>query len=309
MNPTVTIGLPFFNPGKYFREALQSVFAQSLRNWELGLGYRGPLRQALRAFEALNIRLATNVLLVSHSNLNAARLDGLLAAGEGTVLANGSAAGIDLDAFPPERFGPQARAAARAGLGLADGVFALGYVGRPFKRKGLHRLLEAWERSWLMQERGVLLVAGCVQGECDGALGRHIPGVRGLGYLQDLRDFYAACDAVVLSSDHEGFGYSLLEGAAAGRALLGTDIPGIQCAIHHNQTGLLVPQGDVQALQRAIERLASDPNLREWLGRNARSRVEKEFPRQLLLDSLVEFYKQILGVNPAPLRVAGNRPP
>ena len=37
------------------------------------LGYRGPLRQALRALERTNLRLATHALLVSHSNLNAAR--------------------------------------------------------------------------------------------------------------------------------------------------------------------------------------------------------------------------------------------
>ncbi len=35
MNPQLTIGISFKNPGKYFKLALQSVFAQTFTNWEL----------------------------------------------------------------------------------------------------------------------------------------------------------------------------------------------------------------------------------------------------------------------------------
>ncbi|MGO9201962.1 MAG: glycosyltransferase [Limisphaerales bacterium] len=264
------------------------------------LGYRGPLRQALRALERTNLRLATHALLVSHSNLNAARADGLLAEGKGIVLANGSAAGIDLNAFAPERFDRQAAAASRARIGAAEGAFVLGFVGRPLRRKGFHRLLEAWEQSASGRANGLLLAAGCSQAECDEALGRPIPGVRGLGYLPDLTGLYAAVDAVVLPSDHEGFPYSLLEGGAAGRALLGTDIPGIRCAIRHEQTGLLVAPDSVGALRGGIERLAANPGLRGQLGRNARARVEKEFARPVVLEALLEFYRNALGLKPAP---------
>lgn len=262
------------------------------------LGYRGPLRLALRTLERINLRLATHAIFVSHSNLQAARLDGLVAKGAGTVLANGSAVGIDLEEFPMEKFGPGAKAAARLMLGLGEGAFVLGFVARPFKRKGFHRLLAAWEASELSRQNGFLLTAGCTQDECDKALGHPVAAVRGLGYLLELFGFYAASDVVALPSDHEGFPYSLLEGGAAGRALLGTDIPGIRCAIRNNETGLLVPTGDAAALQRGIERLAADQELRERLGRNARARVEKEFARPMVLESLVQFYEKTLGIRP-----------
>ncbi|NJK52301.1 MAG: glycosyltransferase family 4 protein [Leptolyngbyaceae cyanobacterium SU_3_3] len=61
------------------------------------LGYQGILRYALRLLDMINIRLATHVLLVSHSNLKEARMDGLLADDRGAVLAGGSIAGIDLN--------------------------------------------------------------------------------------------------------------------------------------------------------------------------------------------------------------------
>ena len=270
---------------------LEKVPARIYHNHGLAyLGYRGLMRRLLRALEQVNISLATHVLLVSHSNLAAARSDGLLRVGKGTVLANGSAVGIDLQEFARERFNATAQTAVRKTFGLPADRFVLAYVGRPVKRKGFHFLLKAWKRTGLGLKGNVLLVAGCTQEECAGVLDRAVEGVKGLGYLTDLKDFYAASDAVVLPSDHEGFGYSLLEGAAAGRPLIGTDIPGIRCAIQHNQTGLLVPVGDELALSKAIQLLVSDAALRERLGRNARARAEREFDREIVLRGLLDFY-------------------
>jgi glycosyltransferase involved in cell wall biosynthesis len=246
------------------------------------LGHRGLVRWLLRTLERINFRLATHVLLVSRSNLDAARADGLLPRDKGTVPASGSAAGIDLAEFVPERFDAKAKKVARATFGIGDAAFVLAYVGRPVKRKGFRVLLSAWEKSGLGGSGNVLLMAGCTAEECARATGGVNAGVKGLGYLADLREFYAASDTVVLPSDHEGFPYSLLEGAAAGRALIGTDIPGIRCAIRHDETG---------ALGNAIGRLASDAALRERLGRNARARVEREFSREMVLRSLLDFYR------------------
>jgi N,N'-diacetylbacillosaminyl-diphospho-undecaprenol alpha-1,3-N-acetylgalactosaminyltransferase len=271
---------------------LENVPARVYHNHGLAyLGYRGLMRSLLRTLEQINIRLATHVLLVSHSNLAVARSDGLLRAGKGTVLANGSAVGIDLQEFSEERFNKAAQKAARQKFDLPADRFVLAYVGRPVKRKGFHVLLKAWKSTGLGLKGNVLLVAGCTQEECAGALDHAIEGVKGLGYLTDLKDFYAASDAVVLPSEHEGFPYSLLEGAAAGRPLIGTDIPGIRCAIQHKQTGLLVPVGDELALSKAIQLLVSDAVLRERLGRNVRARAEREFDRKIVLRSLLDFYQ------------------
>ena len=254
------------------------------------LGYQGVLRYALRLLEVINIRLATHILLVSHSNLKETRIDGLLAEDCGAVLAAGSIAGIDLTQFDANSPDP---IQAKQHLGVADAPFVLAYVGRPVKRKGFHLLLQAWERSGLGEQNNVLLIAGCTATECEGALGHAIAGVRGLGYLTDLHEFYAACDAVILPSEHEGFPYSLLEGAAAAKPLIGTDIPGIRCAIQPGQTGLLVPAKDEGALTEAIQTLAADLELRSRLGQNARKRVELEFSREKVLKSLLEFYQQL----------------
>jgi len=259
------------------------------------LGYRGVLRWLLRSLEVINIRLATHILLVSQSNLSAARADGLLSENQGIVLAHGSAVGIDLVDFELTHFTGESIKQARDKFGISQTAFVLAYVGRPVKRKGFHILLRAWEKSGLGKQNNILLIAGCTAAECDVPLGYAVAGVKGLGYLTNLSEFYAACDVVTLPSEHEGFPYSMLEGAAAGKPLIGTDIPGIRCAIKHDQTGLLVPVNDEVSLAEAIKKLASDPQLRLSLGFNARNRVEQEFTRKAILTSLLNFYQGQLG--------------
>ncbi len=257
------------------------------------LGYQGILRWLLQSLEKLNIELATHVLLVSNSNLEAAQTDGLLPKGKGSVIAHGSAVGININDF---KFSENFIQKAKEKFDVTEANFVLAYVGRPVKRKGFHLLLKAWEKSGLGLKNNYLLIAGCTATECDNALKHSVPGVKGLGYLADLREFYAACDVLTLPSKHEGFPYSLLEAAAAGKALIGTDIPGIRCIIKHNQTGLLVPFNNEEALAETIIQLASDPALRLRLGENARKRAEDEFSRDIVLTGLLDFYQKDLGI-------------
>jgi len=260
------------------------------------LGYNGILRWFLRNLELINIRLATHVLLVSHSNLAEAYADNLLPKNKGKVLANGSAVGINLVDFNLSDVTENTVRQAKQKFGVINAPFVLAYVGRPVKRKGFHFLLEAWKQSGLGLRGNVLLIAGCTDVECTTALGYSVAGVHGLGYQTDLSEFYIACDAVALPSKHEGFPYSLLEGAAYAKPLIGTDIPGIRCAIKHNETGLLVPFEDKLALTNAMSQLASNPFLRFQLGQNARKRIEQDFPRELILTDLLNFYETELAI-------------
>jgi N,N'-diacetylbacillosaminyl-diphospho-undecaprenol alpha-1,3-N-acetylgalactosaminyltransferase len=256
------------------------------------LGYSGGMRLFLWLLEWINMRLATHILFVSQSNLEAAVADRLLPRAKAHILGAGTAVGIDLNEYAFGDFSKHARLSARHCLGISPDSFVLAYVGRPVKRKGLHFLLKSWQRTELSKHGGILLIAGCTAAECRQALGSPIHGVRALGYVTDLKPFYAASDVLTLPSRHEGFPYSLLEAAAAGLPLIGTDIPGIRCAIKSNETGLLVPFNDQVELSKAILKLASDASLREYFGRNARSRVEEEFARPITLNALVKFYHQ-----------------
>lgn len=265
------------------------------------LGYRGPLRWLMALIERVNIDLATHVVMVSTSNRDAAIASGLLRKGSGTVLADGSAIGIDLTVYNDELSSESRQIQARQRLGIPYKVFVLGFIGRPVARKGFHMLLNAWRQSGLASTGAVLVIAGSTQAEVEVLSGGPTPGVRCLGFIDAMPDFHAAVDAVALPSWHEGFGYALLEAAATGRPSIGTDIPGIRCAVVNGSTGLLVQLHDDEGLSNAIRLLASDPELRQRLGRAGRERVVKNFRREQVLDALVDFYHQ-LGINAARTR-------
>lgn len=259
-----------------------------------GLSYpafAGPKRWLIRLYQRLLIGLSTHVVFVSHSNMQRGEADGLLGRKRGQVLGEGSIAGIDLEEYPPDRFAGEASFLARQKWGIRPDAFVIGYVGRPTQSKGFPQMLRAWQVSKVQTQGGKLLIAGCSSDEIQALGYRHGPDVICLGYIEDMKSYYAACDAVALPSRSEGFPYSLLEAAAAARPALGTRVPGVVDAIEDGITGFLVPLDDATALATAIDRLASDSALCQTLGANARKRVESKFSRKEVLACLLNFYR------------------
>lgn len=78
-----------------------------------------------------------------------------------------------------------------------------------------------------------------------------------LGNRLDIPNLLKACDAVVLSSNYEGFGLVAVEGMASGKPFLASDVPGLREVVA--QAGLLFPKGDHKKLAEQIEQLRIDP--------------------------------------------------
>lgn len=75
-----------------------------------------------------------------------------------------------------------------------------------------------------------------------------------------LRDLFRQADILVLPSLREGMPLVLLEAMAMGLPIVATDIPGTRDVVVHEGTGLLVPTNDRMAMQKALLRLAGDPD-------------------------------------------------
>ena len=84
-----------------------------------------------------------------------------------------------------------------------------------------------------------------------------------------LGEAYAAADAVVLPSFHEGYGMALAEALAHGVPVLSTTAGAIPDTVPPD-AGLLVPPGDVAALAEALWRFLDEPPLRARLAAGAR---------------------------------------
>jgi len=82
---------------------------------------------------------------------------------------------------------------------------------------------------------------------------------------------------VAKDGDRDGMPTVLLEAMARGLPVIATSVAGIPELVRHQDTGLLVPPDDPQGLAEAIDRLWSQPELADRLGRNARRAVGEEF--------------------------------
>jgi glycosyltransferase involved in cell wall biosynthesis len=81
------------------------------------------------------------------------------------------------------------------------------------------------------------------------------------------------CWGIVYASEREGFGLGVLEAAVAGAPALVPDIPGLRDTVANEETGLIYPPQQSNALAESMLRLGRDPKLRALLGRNAQTRA------------------------------------
>lgn len=102
---------------------------------------------------------------------------------------------------------------------------------------------------------------------------------------------YFVLTPVTIGSDREGFGIVYLEAAAAGKCAIGSQSGGVPEAVLDQETGLLVPEGESDALARRMLELLMNQDLRDRLASAARARAEREFRwsrRALLFQAMME---------------------
>ena len=118
-----------------------------------------------------------------------------------------------------------------------------------------------------------------------------------LGAADDVRPHIAAADCLVLPSYREGLPRALLEGAAMGKPLIATDVPGCRQAVEHEINGLLCAARDPAALADAMLAMIRLPAARRAaMGAAGRARIEREFCEgnavQPYLDALKEISRR-----------------
>jgi glycosyltransferase involved in cell wall biosynthesis len=102
----------------------------------------------------------------------------------------------------------------------------------------------------------------------------------------------AAADVVVQPNlGPETFGMTVAEASALGRAVLASDVPGLNEVLSRRETALLVPPGDVAALTAALDELLSKPELRERLGRAGRERMAARYSPKTHLEAQLAAYR------------------
>jgi UDP-glucose:(heptosyl)LPS alpha-1,3-glucosyltransferase len=173
-----------------------------------------------------------------------------------TVLYNG----VDTELFNPARR-VEGGAKIRKAFNIPSAAPVVLFVGSGFQRKGLDRLLRAWNASKLSD--AYLLVVGD-----DARLARYRTWAEQIsrgkilfaGSRDDVEDFYAAADLVALPSLQEAFGNVVLEALASGVPVLVSAAAGaaevlrgpfIQGIVQHSEDKLALTQKLEQLLERS----------------------------------------------------------
>jgi glycosyltransferase involved in cell wall biosynthesis len=149
------------------------------------------------------------------------------------------------------------------------------YLGRLKRYKGVDIIVRALAKLAGDGEQMRLLIGG--RGEWEPNLRRLVDElglgdrVEFMGFVSEerKRELFRTSWANVYPSPKEGWGITNLEAAACGTPAIASDSPGLRESVLHEQTGLLVPHGDVNAMAGAMRRLASDPAEVERLGAGA----------------------------------------
>jgi glycosyltransferase involved in cell wall biosynthesis len=115
------------------------------------------------------------------------------------------------------------------------------------------------------------------------------------GFVVDMPRLLSRSHVVCLPSYREGLPKSLIEAAAAGRAIVTTDVPGCREAVRDGYNGLLVPPRSPDELAAALERLIVDPVLREQMGRHGRVLAERRFGQDAIIRQTLAVYDELTG--------------
>lgn len=130
----------------------------------------------------------------------------------------------------------------------------------------------------------------------------HRGRVHFLGWREraDLVAVYADLDILALTSDNEGLPTVLIEGMAAGCAVVATDVGGVRSLVTGGNTGRLVPPRAPGALADACLHLLRHGAQRRALGSAARRAVYPRYDVATLLQTMTSFYLSLSPHPPAP---------
>jgi glycosyltransferase involved in cell wall biosynthesis len=130
--------------------------------------------------------------------------------------------------------------------------------------------------------------------------------VRFLGERPNVTEILATAQIFVLTSGWESFPLTILEAMRGGLPVIASNVGGVEEAVAHRVTGLVVPAGDAAALRDGLQRVLANPGLRAAMGAAGRERYEKEFTSSTMLERTLSVYKDALEASGGPRSPKGN---
>ena len=202
--------------------------------------------------------------------------------------------GVDTEKFDI----PLGREEAGRKLGLPEGRFIVGTVGRLEEQKAQIDLVEAVGMLRRQGEQVTLLLVG--SGREEERLRDKVrreglsDNVIFLGTRRDLPELFRAMDVFALPSLWEGLPLALLSAMASGLPVVVTPVGGIPEVVRDGVNGFFVPPGDPLALAATLRRVREDPGAALACGEAAAETVRVEYSTRRNAERIMEVYEEVL---------------
>ncbi len=118
-----------------------------------------------------------------------------------------------------------------------------------------------------------------------------------VGYVDDVSDYYAASDILLLSSRREGFGSVVIEAAKYGVPTVAYDIYGLRGTIIDMETGFLAPSFDREAYYSIVHKLTINRDEIERIGQQAFAYTKRNFSQDIVTSNLKSFIASKIACN------------
>lgn len=102
------------------------------------------------------------------------------------------------------------------------------------------------------------------------------------------------CEVFAFPSTLETFGLVVAEAMLCGKAVVTSNVAPFTEFVTNDQTGLLVPPSDSDAIAAAIDRLSSDGELRRRLGLSGQAFIRENYSVEQAVAGTLAFYRQVL---------------
>ncbi len=259
----------------------------------------GAKRKVFEQIERMVCGLSTHVQPDSKGNLDFCREQRFYDAQKSCVIWNGSAKGLNIEAFDIRRKAEYASEIKKQ-YGIPDGVPVIGFVGRLGREKGCHELFRAFRTLKEEFPAAKLLFVGPIEKEetIEPELLRYFrecDDIIKTDRVSHVEKYTAAMDVFVLPSYREGFGMSVIEASAMGIPVVVTAYPGPSSAMEDGLTGYSVPVQDVELLTERIRELLRNPETARTFGENGRRFAEERFEQKAFIEKYMENRMMLLG--------------
>ena len=263
-----------------------------------GLGGGIARRMNLGMYRFAN-RFAAEVAFQNPDDMELLRARGGLAQNKGRLVPGGS--GVDLTEYRPNSRKSAESLELRRSLGIPTDAFVALFVGRLQLDKGLAEFVEAARQLKAKRQDIVFVMVGAP----DPGNKRSVPesvlaewkdrnDLVFTGRREDVPDLMAMANTVTTPTFYrEGLPRTLLEAAATGLPLIGTDMPGVREAIANDINGILIPTRDSRALENAVEELADDPSKAQRYGEASLSRAINEYDHRRVVGEYMKMYEEL----------------